>query len=83
LVDGKIYDSPLYVKGRDYNSILYEAFDSVKRGEFGRELIDEFYKLLESKQVELAKQKLDEIINTFGLDDIETQKAIDNFDDYN
>ncbi|UKB82611.1 AAA family ATPase [Chryseobacterium sp. MEBOG06] len=83
LIKGKVAQKDLYVKGRDYNSILFEAFDTEKSSDTGKDILSSFYNFLETNQLDKAKQKLDEIINDRGLDDIETQRALDNFDDYN
>jgi len=80
---GKVSLEELHVKGRDYNSILYDAFDTEKRVDYGKQLLNDFYSLLEAKNISAATQKLKEIMDEFGPDDIETQKAIDNLDDYN
>ncbi|SMC59336.1 AAA family ATPase [Moheibacter sediminis] len=82
LMEGKVSDKEYFVKGRDYNSILFEAFGTEKSSDIGKDLLSSFYDFLESKQLDKAKQVLDNIINERGLDDIETQRALDNFDDY-
>jgi len=79
--NGKILSKSIFVKGRDYNSILNSAFNSLKRNEYGDELLNKFYKSLENEQFEIAKSILIEIIKSFGSDDIETQRAIENLDD--
>ena len=81
--NGKILPTPIYVKGRDYNSILFSAFNSIKRDDYGKRLLEDFYNLIDSKLIDKAKIKLAEIIDKFGNDDIETQKAIENLDDFN
>ena len=75
LEDNKIVKVTPHVEGRDVSSILYELFGVEKRPKKYKDKVDQFYTLLEEKELDKAKIILDELTHYFGEQDSEIVRA--------
>jgi hypothetical protein len=75
LEDNKIVKVTPHVEGRDVNSILYELFGVEKRPKEYKDKIDQFYTLLEEKELDKAKIILGDLTQYFGEQDSEIVRA--------
>jgi len=76
--DGQVFNKVPYIKGRDNNSIIRDAFGTHERIPEYEEKLSEFYKYVDSENIEVrqkARKILDDLKNDWGDIDLEIQRA--------
>ncbi len=73
--NGEILDVP-HTKGRDLNSLTMEVMDLPIREPKAQVLIDSFYRLIDDKKIDEAKEILQQMIEQFGENDSEVVQAL-------
>ena len=75
LVDGKLRENPVLVKGRDSNAILREHMDTEERDSKGTRLLQEFYDSIDGGRHEEAEQRYRDLRALWGDLDPELIRA--------